>query len=82
MLRDKVLRDDHAIRAQVKHLGPQLHDVRKKLFSEGMVMHWNRLPREVAESPSLELFKKRGDVALRGVVSEQYWWEWADGWTE
>lgn len=47
-----------------------------------MVMHWNRLPREVAESPSLELYKKRGDVALRGVVSEQYWWEWADGWTE
>ena len=30
-------------------------------------MHWNRLPREV--SLSLEVFKKRGDVALMKVVS-------------
>ena len=28
-----------------------------------MVMHWHRLPREVVESPSLELFKKTVDVA-------------------
>ena len=43
-------------------------DMRKNFFTERVVRHWTRLPREMMESPSLEGFKKSVDVALQDVV--------------
>ena len=43
-------------------------DIRRKFFTQRVVTHWNRLPREVVDAPSLEAFKARLDVALGSLV--------------
>ncbi|KGL98419.1 hypothetical protein N301_14261, partial [Charadrius vociferus] len=43
-------------------------DIRKKFFTDRVVGHWNRLPREAVEVPSLEVFKARLDGALSNLV--------------
>ncbi|PKU34236.1 hypothetical protein llap_15459 [Limosa lapponica baueri] len=45
--------------------------IRKKFFPVRAVRHRNRLPREVVDAPSLEVFKAR----LDGDLSNLVWWE-------
>ena len=57
-------------------------DIRRKFFTQRVVMHGNRLPKEAVDAPSLEAFRARLDVALGSLV----WWlatlHIAGGWNE
>ena len=46
-------------------------NVRKKFFTVRVVRHWNGLPREFVDAPSLAVFKARLDGALGNLV----WWK-------
>ena len=46
-------------------------EIRNKFFTVRVLGHWNRLPREVVDAPSLEVFKARLDGALSNLV----WWK-------
>ncbi|XP_059323538.1 triadin isoform X20 [Ammospiza nelsoni] len=52
---------------KLKDVGFSL-DIREKVFTVRVVRLWNRLPREVVDSPSLEVFKARLGRTLRYLV--------------
>ena len=43
-------------------------DVRGKFFTTRVVRWWDRLPRDVVDAPSLEVFKARLDGVLGSLV--------------
>ncbi|KFO94115.1 hypothetical protein N320_09355, partial [Buceros rhinoceros silvestris] len=50
------------------HQGKFRLDIRKHFFTKRMVKHWNRLPREVIDVPSLSGFKRYMDNALNSML--------------
>jgi len=49
-------------------VGRFLLHIKKKFYTVRVVRHWNRLPREAVDTPTLEVFKARLDGALSNLV--------------
>ncbi|KFZ47999.1 hypothetical protein N321_01277, partial [Antrostomus carolinensis] len=43
-------------------------DIRRTFFTQRVVRHWNRLPREAVDAPSLKAFKARLDGVLGSLI--------------
>ncbi|KFV85410.1 hypothetical protein N308_09936, partial [Struthio camelus australis] len=52
---------------KLKHRKVHLN-IRKNFFTVRLTEHWNRLPREAVQSPSLEIFKTCLDTILGNLL--------------
>ena len=48
--------------------GEENNTIRKKFFTVRVVRHWNRLPSDIMDAPSLEVFKARLEGVLGNMV--------------
>ena len=46
-------------------------DIKKKFFTVRVLRHWNRLPREAVDAPSLEALKASLDEAVSNLVQRE-----------
>jgi len=72
-----VLRRDRTRNSGLKHKYRELYtNVWKNFLKIRVMQHWDRLPREAVESPSVEIFKTHLDAYL---CLGSLLWQW--GWT-
>ena len=42
--------------------------IEKRFFTMRVVKHWNRLPKEVVDVPSLSVFRRQFGIALNNIM--------------